>query len=73
VSVGGLSPQEESRELAVEERRGGEWVGGALDPLLRALTSQYVDDADLSLRLRGLYDVRARLAATDGGCARDDG
>ena len=53
----------------MEERRGGEWVGGALDPLLGALTSQYVDDADLSLRLRGLYDVRARLAATDGGCA----
>jgi hypothetical protein len=33
----------------------------ALDPLLERLTKEYTDDADLSRRLRELFEVRARL------------
>ncbi len=36
-------------------------VYNTLDPLLAALTREYVDDADLSARLNSLFKVRAKL------------
>ncbi len=33
-------------------------VHNTLDPLLEALTREYIDDEDLSLRLRSLFKVR---------------
>ncbi len=50
--------QEEQRALSVERLRGNEWASGPLDPLLRELTRQYVDDRDLSIRLHNLFFVR---------------
>ena len=54
-----FSAQNDEQLLAVEERRGAEWAPGVLDPLLKILSREFIDNADLSVRLHNLFYVSA--------------
>ena len=41
----------------MEERRGAEWAPGVLDPLLKILSREFIDNSDLSVRLQNLFYV----------------
>ncbi len=57
--------QNDEQQLAVEERRGAEWAPGVLDPLLKILSREYIDNADLSIRLQNLFYVSAESAVSE--------
>lgn len=54
--------EEERMAGKVEEIMGKGMIRHPLDPLLEGLTKEYTDDADLSKRLKELFEVRWKLA-----------
>jgi hypothetical protein len=52
--------------LAVEEKRGAEWAPGVLDPLLKILSREFIDNSDLSVRLQNLFYVSAKRGRDRG-------
>ena len=57
--------QNDEQVLAVEERRGAEWAPGVLDPLLKIISREYIDNADLSIRLQNLFYVSTASAVSE--------
>ena len=53
--------EEEARLRMLVEAKNGRVISNTLDPLLRFLATNYVDDADLKDRLYRLFLVRAVL------------
>ena len=49
--------QEEERQRELSETKGRRTIRSTLDPLLERLARDFVDDADLSARLHGLFQV----------------
>ena len=51
------SKQQEAEERLETKQRTKIFVTNTLDPLLEKLSNDYIDDADLSIRLKNLYTV----------------
>jgi hypothetical protein len=49
--------QEEEQQRKLCETKGRRTISSTLDPLLERLARDFVDDADLSARLHGLFQV----------------
>ena len=58
VSAGAAREEREQRIFAAKD---SQLIKYTLDPLLRHLTTYYVDDADLKDRLQRLFQARSRL------------
>ncbi len=50
--------QEEERQRALCETKGRRTISSTLDPLLERIARDFVDDADLTTRLHGLFQVK---------------
>ena len=60
------------RSLQIEETRAKDNMGNPLDPLLKIIANEYVDDQDLDQCLRRLFFLLVELAAVGPGNEEDD-
>ena len=60
------------RSLQIEETRAKDNMGNPLDPLLKIIANEYVDEQDLDQFLRRLFFLLVELAAVGPGNEEDD-
>jgi uncharacterized protein YaaW (UPF0174 family) len=61
--------EDEETQIMLEEKRRRQLVKNPLEPLLKKLAKEFVDDTDLSNKLRHLYEVSfTNLSVSPAAC-----